>query len=313
VLDLASLLGQPAQECIAIQNQTPLVNENALSAEFQARAGGYNITILRNLDRIAIEWAAEAKSLGFIKGGEKVGIIGDACVPRVTVLNNVLKPGIEAIGAGSVTLYTHDCSTQSAQSQAPALVTRMCLDGVTHIFFAIGPVGGINFLTSADASPCGKGPNRWRYFASDWFGNSYDSVARLYPPTQWDGVIAITNGYTGWQAAGKPNPERMDFCAQIVADAGLPPLTNDYTNTEAIFYCDAFFLFVQVATNTGADLTRANWVTQVQAVGRVDHAIAPYSIYGPGKFSGSELVQTEQFNASCSCYISISDFREAPG
>jgi hypothetical protein len=67
---------------------------------------------------------------------------------------------------------------------------------------------------------------------------------------------------------------------------------------------------VAAANRVGTSLTRAGWAQQSQQLGRVDTALSPLTTYAPGKFSGADLVETIQWRGSCSCYYSISDFRQ---
>ena len=282
VVDTATLIYAATQQCFSIQTRTPYVHSYAESADFQAQGAGYDISVPRNLDRIAREWAVEAKSLAFLKGGEKVGILTDNCEPNITVINKVLKPMLLADGAASVYVGATDCNADAAQAQPPAIQTQMCTAGVTHVFPAANFLSVQVFLNSADGSPCGQGPNRYRYFASDYDGISGDLFAQHFPATQWDGVLAINNGYTGWVAAGNPMPDRMKFCSDILVAAGLPPIKDDYSNSEAIAMCDHFFIMVAAAQNAGGNLTRSGWAYQAQRLGKLDNAATPYSIFQPG-------------------------------
>jgi hypothetical protein len=198
----------------------------------------------------------------------------------------------------SVKTYESDCSAAYAQSQPPALEQRMCVDGVTHVVLATSFVAAQTFLQAADSSPCGSGPKKFRYMASDYSLLASDLFTRNFSKTQFDGSLAITNFFTG---ITKTSPQ-LQKCSAVLKKAGLPGLDNSYPNADANAFCDYLDIFVKAARAAGPTLTRPGWAQAVQQLGEFDGAFSPKSVFAPGKTNGGELVHAMVWHADCTCY-----------
>ena len=300
VIDTTSLIFANTQQCFIQDNKTPLVHSYAESEAFMDAGKGYDVTTLRSLDRIAFQWADEIGKLGFLKGGEKVGILQDNCEPSNSVIRKVLIAGIMKYRPASVESYETDCSAASAQAQPPALQNQMCVDGVTHVLLATSFVAAQTFLQSADGGPCGTGDRKYRYMASDYSLLANDLRTRNFPARQFDGSLAVTNLFTGIAAPSAQN----QLCSKILKDAGLPGVDNGYRHAEATAICDYFFIMVRTAEAVGTNLTRASWAQASQRRWTFKGAYVAESRYGPGKTSGGELVHAMTWRADCTCYRS---------
>lgn len=298
VLDTQSFIFAGPQKCLTVTKRTPYVHGYAESEAFMDAGRGMDVSQTRSLDRIAVEWADEMGKLGFLKGGEKVGVLQDNCEPSYSVVTKILIPGIKKLGVASVKSYESDCAAAYAQSQPPALQQQMCVDGVTHVVLATSFVAAQTFLQSADGSPCGSGPNRYKYMASDYSLLAGDLFTRNFSKSQFDGSLAITNFYTGI-AKGSA---RQAYCSKVIQAAGLPGLSNTYSNADANAMCDYFEIFVRAAIKAGPNLTREGWAQAVQTLGAYEGAYSPLSEFKPGKTSGGELVHAMIWRADCTCY-----------
>ena len=298
VIDTASLIFANTQQCFIRDNKTPLVHSYAESEAFVDAGQGYDVTEVRSLDRIAIEWADEIGKLGFLKGGEKVGILEDNCEPSHSVVDRLLVGGIKKYKPASIKTYESDCTAASAQAQPPGLQQQMCIDGVTHVLLATSFVAAQTFLQSADGGPCGSGPRKYKYMASDYSLLASDLFTRNFNKNQFDGSLAITNQFTGITKTSAQN----QFCSSILKAAGLPGIDNSYPNADAAAICDYFFIFVKNAQAAGTDLTRAGWAQAAQRLGTFNGAFSPKSTYAPGKTTGGELVHAMVWHADCTCY-----------
>ncbi len=298
VIDTASLIFANTQQCFITENKTPLVHSYAESEAFMDAGKGYDVTEIRSLDRIAFEWADEIGKLGFLKGGEKVGILEDNCEPSNSVVEKVLIGGIRKYKPASIKTYESDCSAASAQAQPPALQNQMCIDGVTHVLLATSFVAAQTFLQSAEGSPCGSGARKYKYMASDYSLLAGDLFTRNFSKSQFDGSLAITNQFTGIATPSKQNK----FCSSILVAAGLPGIDNSYPNADASAICDYFFIMVKNAQNVGPNLTRAGWAQASQNLGVFEGSFSPRSEFRPGKTNGGELVHAMVWRADCTCY-----------
>ena len=298
ILDTAAFIFADAQACLTQTNKTPYVHGYAESEAFMDAGKGFDVSETRSLDRIAIEWADEIGKLGFLKGGEKVGILEDNCEPSHSVVDKFLVPGIKKLKPASVKTYESDCSAAYAQSQPPALEQKMCVDGVSHVVLATSFVAAQTFLQAADGSPCGSGPTKFKYMASDYSLLASDLFTRNFSKSQFDGSLAITNFFTG---ITKTSPQ-LEKCSKILKAAGLPGLDNTYPNADANAFCDYFAIFLKAAQAAGTNLTRVGWAQAVQQEGAFAGAFSPKSIFAPGKTSGGELVHAMVWHADCTCY-----------
>lgn len=298
VLDTAAFIFANPQKCFTVTNRTPYIHGYAESEAFMDAGLGLDVSETRSLDRIAIEWADEMGKLGFLKGGEKVGILEDNCEPSHSVVDKYLVTGIKKLKVASVKTYASDCSAAYAQSQPPALMQQMCVDGVTHVVLATSFVAAQTFLQAADGSPCGTGPAKFTYMASDYSLLAGDLFTRNFSKTQFDGSLAITNFYTGITKGSA----RQAACSKILVAAGLPGLNNTYPNADANAFCDYFAIFVKASLATGPNLTRVGWAKAVQNLGVYEGAFSPRSDFRPGKTSGGELVHAMIWHADCTCY-----------
>ena len=298
VLDTAAFIFAKPQQCLTQDNKTPYVHGYAESEAFMDAGHGYDVSETRSLDRIAVEWADEIGKLGFLKGGEKVGILEDNCEPSHSVVDKLLIPGIKALKPASVKTYESDCSAADAQAQPPRLEQQMCVDGVTHVVLATSFVAAQTFLQTADGSPCGTGASKFHYMASDYSLLASDLFTRNFSKTQFDGSLAITNFFTGIPKTSA----RLEKCSKVLKAANLPGLDNTYPNADANAFCDYVDLFVQAARAAGPNLTRPGWAAAMQSVGRFDGAYSPQSFFAQGKTSGGELVHAMVWHADCTCY-----------
>lgn len=298
VLDTAGFIFADSQKCLAQDNATPYVHGYAESEGFMDASKGYDVSETRSLDRIAVEWADEMGTLKFLTGGEKVGVLEDNCEPSHSIVDKYLIPGIKALKVASVKTYESDCSAAYAQSQPPALEQQMCVDGVTHVVLATSFVAAQTFLQAADGSPCGSGPAKFRYMASDYSLLAGDLFTRNFSKAQFDGSLAITNFYTG---IAKGSAQQA-ACSKVLKAAGLAGLDNTYPNADANALCDNFAIFTKTALKVGPNLTRPAWAQAVQSLGEFDGAFSPKSVFAPGKTSGGELVHAMTWHADCTCY-----------
>lgn len=298
VIDTAAIIFAQSQKCFIQDTKTPYVHGFAESEAFMQAGKGYDVTEVRSLDRIAIEWADEIGKLQFLKGGENVGILEDNCEPSHSVVDKYLVAGIKKYKPASVKTYATDCTAASAQAQPPALQQKMCIDGVTHVLLATSFVAAQTFLQSADNGPCGTGPKKYKYMASDYSLLASDLFTHNFNKNQFAGSLAITNQFTGI-----PQPSaQLKFCSKILTDAGLPGLDNSYPNADASAICDYFFIMVKNAQAVGPNLTRAAWAQASQHLGTFEGAFSPRSDYRPNKTNGGELVHAMVWQADCSCY-----------
>jgi ABC-type branched-subunit amino acid transport system substrate-binding protein len=306
VFHTAALIFANTQKCFTQDNAMPLFGTYPLSADFQAAGNGLDVSITKNLDRVAGDWGAAARELGFLKAGQRVGIFTDKCEPSNRVLKTRLVPEIQQANVASITFAEVACDPAAQQTEVPNAVLKLKSAGVTHAFLATAYVGVQNFLQSAELQDF-----RPKYFTSEYDGLDNDLFLKNFPEEQWDRVQGITSGYGGSRAAGHQPPPEIGKCSAMVEKAGLPPLDDRPASSEGVALCDELTnVFVPAATKAGVNLTRATLAAAIQSMGRFPSAISPDSSFGPGKFSARDSISTIEWRRECKCVVRISEFRK---
>jgi ABC-type branched-subunit amino acid transport system substrate-binding protein len=293
-----------AAKCITVDGKTPMVDVLAPSEAVQRAAGGYDITLIRTIDRIYAEWAAALREIGFLNPGDKIGIVADNCEPNLTVVNQVLVPAVRAAGAGTVDVRVHDCAIANSQQQMPGIVSYFAANGFQKILPADCPYAIVPFLAQAKAINY-----RPKFSISDYCNSSADALAQTFDPDEFGGTVGITSTYSGGNGSKSPLTPEMQACSKILTDAGLPGIDYTPRNAEALAHCDYLFLLVKLIQKLGPNPTRQALAYSVGSFGDYRAGSTPLSTYRPGKFSGGELIHTIRFEGSCRCYSSISGLR----
>lgn len=163
VVTTATNIRKESQQCYTQDNPTAYTHSYPMSQEFQAKAGGLDLSANRNLTRIAKEWAVASKSDPrgskppdsgpFLKGGEVVGIVTEECDPSIEVIRKVLIPMLESPPAAPkrVELATTACDPGVQQGQASNAAQQLRSAGATHIFLALNYISVEAFLKTADS------------------------------------------------------------------------------------------------------------------------------------------------------------------
>jgi ABC-type branched-subunit amino acid transport system substrate-binding protein len=299
-----AISAQTATDCITLKGKTPMVNVLSTSDADQTKVSGYDITLIRSIDRIYSEWAASLTQIGFLKAGDKVGIVADNCDPNLGVVNKVLVPAVKKAGAGQVLLKVHDCAINNAQQQMPGIVSYFASNGVTKIMPADCPYAIIPFLSQAKAINYHP-----KYTISDYCNGSADALAQLFDPDEFGGTLGITGTYAGGFGVHAALTPPMIRCSKILVAAGLPGLDYSSKNSEAVAQCDYLTLLVQAINKAGPNPTRPGLAQTFGSIGDFQAGFSASNIYKPGKYSGGDLIHTIRFDGNCKCYVSTTGLR----
>jgi ABC-type branched-subunit amino acid transport system substrate-binding protein len=297
----SSLIYADARRCLTHQNATPLIHGYAESYAVQAQVPGYDVALFPVYDRVAEDWVDAAKTLGVLKPGMKVGLLGDRCQPANETAHRVLEPAVRKAGGGSLVFGEHDC-TLDGLSQVPNIVTQFKLAGV-ELVLPFGNAGTQQVFQQGAKNQQYKPV----YFESDWYNNASNAQTRTYDEEQFEGTKGVTVNYNA-DAADSPLLRR---CSQVATDAGLPAVTREPHDAELVALCDAFFLFVRAAEIAGTNLTRQGWAQAIQQVGEVEAALMPHMSFGRGKFDGGDMLRYVEWRRSCKCYQAISPYKRS--
>jgi ABC-type branched-subunit amino acid transport system substrate-binding protein len=309
VVDVAALLDTASLDCLTnrTKGDTPLVHSVMWSRDWQRRSGGNEVSYQAAIDRISVTWARDLGAMGWFPKGATVGILGDKCPATQPTIEGVLRPALEAQGAGRVVIGSHDCNISAVVGEPPNIATRFRLEGVTHVLLVSNFAAAQIFMTTAKSQ--GYTP---RYAASDWFLNTSDPTTAGFPPDQFDGAVGITSIGASLRQAGMEPFDGWQECSQIAVDAGLAPMApDDSASAELLGICDNLRLFLDALRAAGPNPTRATWRAAVATLGQRTSLVFGPSRFGPGKLTGSDTVHTVVWRRDCRCWRSVGGFRPA--
>lgn len=318
VMDSIAFLYETATACITAEHKTILINGNPGSAENVRRGFPYHVSVQKDDNRKMKDLAVAAKGAGFFdpaKGFQKLGIFEDACSPTVfDAPKDGLKAHLRAVGVSDWSEFRSDCDVASQQRSGPQAVLQFRQDGVTHVLVASQSAALKSYLNAAKAANYFP-----KYFAGDYVNLASGQVAKGFEPQGFNGALGVTQTHAGEGAIGKPLPPLAQTCSQILTDHGLPPVQYNGADDlgrdiETLMLCENFLLFLQTATDTGPNLTRASWISQLSNVGEYRAAFSDFARFTPrGKMTGGDTTKLMQWYGNCTCWKELTDFGPAAG
>lgn len=301
VVEAFGYFGPPVL-CITQEHQTPFLARGGVGipADYFTKSQGRLFVFTQGGDRMMRNLAAE---LGALKGfkGDKVGIVdGGSLYSPQTV--DILQSALTKAGHTVVRRSTLAADMDTAASQVPLEVQQMRVAGATEVILNTDLVLSTQWVNAASSQ--GWNP---RYYASDWAAMSGD-FSTIGMPAAFDGSIAFTVTRNGDWRAGWPEPPTEVHCRQIYEGRTGKKLnrsgsTNDNNAyLDAIAPCSPLALFEAGATAVGHGLTRAALSAAIQAIGPFAATSIGGGSFRPGKFDAPDLIRTEVWDKSCTCW-----------
>lgn len=269
------------------------------SASF-SRAGGFLVSVVVAGTRALLNWASFALEDGWIKSGEKLGILDQECPPGPEMVDKVFVPHLKEAGVKPMVVRL-SCDLNTAQQQIPGAVLQFRQAGITKILPAVIFTHSLTFYQQAQAQ--GYHPE---YSCSDMWGLCQDLFNENNEPDQFDGTVGYTDTHSGEEKAGKPYNAGVQRCSKIFTDAGLDPVTNQMgRDAAAISLCDHIHLWATAMRNGPVNPTRQTLIDQVTRIGDWPTAYADRAVFGPGKFEGGDSYAKVQWSKGCKCFTQI--------
>jgi ABC-type branched-subunit amino acid transport system substrate-binding protein len=312
IIDSSALLYEASKSCVTIEHRTPLVNASPSSSQYQAKAAPYDVSPKKDDNRRVRDWVYGARDLGLFdkaKGFRKLGILSDTCSESVLDAGNGLKAYLREIGITSWSEFRLSCDPGAQQRDTVQAVLQHKRDGVDLVMLASGELAVVPYLKAAKAQQF-----KPRYSVSDYNDNTEDVVSKNDDPDQFDRTVAVTQYRSGETAAGKPLSDRAAVCSKILTDAGLPAITGYDRDLEAVYLCENFLLFLDVARRAGVGLTRVGWAAALSTIGEFRPAFEDVARFDkPGKTTGGDSIATIEWRRECRCWVQVAGFRPAYG
>ena len=301
VVEAFGYFGPPVL-CITQEHQTPFLARGGVGipADYFTKSQSRLFVFTQGGDRMMRNLAAE---LGGLKGfkGDKVGIVdGGSLYSPQTV--DILQNALTKAGHSVVRRSTLAADMDTAASQVPLEVQQMRVAGATEVILNTDLVLSTQWVNAAASQ--GWTP---RYYAGDWAAMSGD-FSTIGMPAAFDGSIAFTVTRNGDWRAGWPEPATEAHCRQIYEGrtgkklnrSGSTDDNNAYL--DAIAPCSPLALFEAGATAVGRALTRAALSAAIQALGPFAATSIGGGSFRPGKFDAPDLIRTEVWDKSCTCW-----------
>lgn len=317
VVDSWAFWLETSSACITAEHQTILVSGSPGSADNVRLGFPYAVSPYKDDNRKMKDLVVAAEAAGYFnptQGFEKLGILADQCAPSILdAPGDGLHARLEAAGVTSWSEFRSGCEPTDADGSQQA-VLQFRQDGVTHVLAVTRPPVVKGFLDAAAASQFFP-----EYFVGDYLNLILGGLVDEYEPSGFDGALGVTQTHAGEGAVDKPLSPLAQACSDILEEHGLPPITSAPPDDlgddlEVLELCENFFLFLQVATAAGPELTRATWIDALPRVGEFRGASTDLSRFDrPGKTTGGETMKLVQWHRDCTCWKELTDFGPAAG
>jgi hypothetical protein len=293
-----------AQLCITKENHTPFIGTDPEPADWYQQAAPYLWSTWMNKDRIMLNNAKWLPHSGWLRPGDKVGLIYHD-IPNVAP--SVEKTYIPALKAQGITPEVIKLASDSQQglAQITPAVNQFARDHVTFVIPVMNLIYKSKFQQDANSQAYHP-----RYDESDiYFGCSEFTTTSYDKGGQFNGTECLTStdnpSYNAQTNAKHPSPW-VKYITQVYertypkgyADGG------DTASTQFVLaasWGSLFMLFYHAAERAGTQLTRPVWGQAMQMTGNVTQQIGYCSMsFGKGKFDGTDYLSVSQFHHEAS-------------
>ena len=315
VVDSFAFWLETATACITAEHQTLLLSGSPGSADNVRLGFPYGVSVYKDNNRKMKDLVAAAEAAGFFdpaRGFEKLGIFADCSPSMLDAPADGLHAHLEAVGVTEWSEFRVACDGDTGGGQEAVL--QFTQDGVTHVLLISRPPPVKDFVQAAGSSLFYP-----EYFAGDYLNIILGGLVEDFDPIGFDGALGVTQTHAGEGAIGKPLPPLAQTCSDILVEHGLPPISSAPPDDlgddlEILELCESFFLFLQVATAAGPELTRTAWIDALPTIGEFRGASTDLSRFDrPGKTTGGETMKLVQWHRDCRCWKQLTDFGPAAG
>jgi len=258
------------------------------------------------------DWVQGSKEVGFFdpaRGFRKLGLLDDSCEPSVLDDPQAgLRAYLRDAGVTSVSEFRLSCDAASQQQQIPQAILQHIQAGVTHVALLTNALTAKTYVQTADGQLFHP-----RYSVSDLWNLTNESQVRDFPDS-FDGVVTVSQLRAGELKAGKPLAPLAQQCSKVLTDHGLAPIKGYNEDLLVLQTCEAFQLFLKLATAGGVNPTRKSVVAALPSIGDFSGATFDLARFNaPGKTTGGDTIATIAWSKACRCWTQTAGFRPAPG
>jgi hypothetical protein len=294
-------LSGPPTDCVTKENGTPMIaygigtDLQANDLLFMPRAS--HSRLIRNFP----DWIV---SRG-LADSQKIGIWWSDAAGQKAHDKAMLWPGMQRLGLDKQVVAE---STTTDTAAGPGDVTAMQAfrtAGVTLVINFVGFIQMTDFMQQASAQAYHP-----HYVDSDATQGSADEATARYPKDEADGMFSVTANF--WGMHNTPdNALRSQCLADYAAAPGsghANPVPRSVEYDEVLMECDLANQVIAGITNAGPVVNNDTFVAGMEQINMMPGTFVPSSTYYPGHHFGADYQKTIQWQGSCSCYDSVSDF-----
>lgn len=273
------------------------------------RYSPYILSWQPDYDQLIRHYVRGAKSQGWFKGLEKLGILEQSCYPDE---NEAIRRELMAIGVdpGKAEVFNYGCSgapvSTPEQDQAAALQFKR--EGVTHVLnVAYGSIS--SFSRAADQQAYDP-----EYAMMEDAAATAIQSGTSKPGDGFDGALLVTTIETGaTNTPGYKYGAATAECAKTLTRAGLPA---PYATDGAKFFgiaCTNLIIF-KAAAEAAPDLVRTQLGAGLVRAGALDLAFpaGPLQVRDARLPTGGQLWRPGRWVTACQCWR-VTDVRYRPG
>ena len=289
-------------ECVAREFRTPLITSDGPSDPIFERSAPYLFSLQMSEDRVLRNLVAWADERGLLDGKD-IGIYYEDTPLYHDQMQRTVKAELRRRGHALAAEATTDQSLGGPQDAVA--VQRFQAAGVDVALLFTSKAG---FMQQAEAQ-------RYRptYLESDFLFGTSDSTSSTYPPSQFDGTLALTGRRVGESAVGMPLGPAGDAClANYERFTGERPEVETAEWAYILTGCDLGEALLTALQVVGADLRPERipaGLETMRSVAMIRYAPVTFT---PTKHHGVDSYREVRWAASCECWRVSGPFRPLP-
>lgn len=290
--------------CLTERYGVPFLGGDGEPTEWYQRSNGRYFSLAKSKTRALQDMVGELDRFHLLDDA-RIGVL-DAEFPNDKLaVDNGLVPAIEGFGYSITHRATLSQNFGVGTSQTSVAVQQMQAKGVDVVLLATNFIYATSFVQQADNR--GFHP---LYVTSDFAGSASDGYTQRFPDS-FEGSLSFTASRASEHRIGAPEDAAAADCRQryeSVTGVELDRTTDQYSVVMGT--CALWDAFRLGSTNAGANLTRAGFVSALDARGSFAMPRTAGASYAPGKHDAADFIRTQRWRADCRCWMPEGSFRQ---
>lgn len=309
----SAVLFRVGGECVAVENDTPLLISDALNEAVLERGRPYAFSLAMSDDRTLRNLAHFAHNKDLLTG--PIGIYyNDSSPQERDILHRNFVAQLNELGYELAAEATTDSDDASAND---ALAVRQFRQAGVEVAFLFTSREG--FTQAAESQAYEP-----RYVDSDYNYGTTDTGVENVNGNQWHETKAITGRRGGEQEAGLPPTPEQQWCAenyvryikkeypddqdkQQQAEQEMSD-RNSFMFQMVMHSCDIGNSLLRALEATGPNLNHESFIAGLETFDDVPLARSGNAGFTANKHHGVDTFRTVQWLQGCRCYKAIDDF-----